>query len=162
MSPPEDDIRAVLDESGPGYNGFTFEIPGGGHQSDVYMVTLDHGGEDYEVVLKFKPDGDIPFDIEPKLHEYVANRTDVPVPRILVFKQEPGVDVRPYFVTERVHGENLSQEFASLSSEDRDRVERVLLDANEEAAEFYEVDVVDGEVDSFANLKALVRATRAE
>jgi ubiquinone/menaquinone biosynthesis C-methylase UbiE len=50
----------------------------------------------------------------------------------------------------------------SLSSEDRDRVERVLLDASEEAAEFYEVDVVDGEVDSFANLKALVRATRAE
>jgi len=122
VSPPEDDIRAVLDESGPDYNGFTFEIPGGGHQSDVYMVTLDHGGEEYEVVLKFKPDGDIPFDIEPKLHEYVANRTDVPVPRILVFKQEPAVDVRPYFVTERVHGENLSQEFASLSSEDRRRI----------------------------------------
>ncbi|MDS0281500.1 phosphotransferase family protein [Haloarcula onubensis] len=122
MSTPEADIRAVLDESGPDYNGFTFETPGGGHQSDVYMVTLDHGGEEYEVVVKFKPDGDIPFDIEPKLHEYVANRTDVPVPRILVFKQEPGVDVRPYFVTERVHGENLSQEFATLSAEDRRRV----------------------------------------
>src|SRR6056297_1237718 len=88
------------------------------------MVTLDHGGEEYEVVVKFKPDGDIPFDIEPKLHEYVANRTDVPVPRILVFKQQPAVDVRPYFVTERVHGENLSQEFATLSPEDRRRVMR--------------------------------------
>lgn len=122
MSTPEDGIRAVLDESGPDYDGFTFETPGGGHQSDVYMVTLDHGGEEYEVVVKFKPDGDIPFDIEPKLHEYVANRTDVPVPRILVFKQQPTVDVRPYFVTERVHGENLSQEFATLSPEDRRRV----------------------------------------
>lgn len=124
MSTPEADIRAVLDESGPDYNGFTFETPGGGHQSDVYMVTLDHGGEKYEVVVKFKPAGDIPFDIEPKLHEYVANRTDVPVPRILVFKQEPTVDVRPYFVTERVHGENLSEEFATLSAEDRRRVMR--------------------------------------
>ncbi|WP_324661789.1 phosphotransferase family protein [Haloarcula sediminis] len=124
MSTPEADIRAVLDESGPDYSGFTFETPGGGHQSDVYMVTLDHGGEQYEVVVKFKPAGDIPFDIEPKLHEYVANRTDVPVPRILVFKQEPAVDVRPYFVTERVHGENLSQEFATLSSGDRQRVMR--------------------------------------
>jgi aminoglycoside phosphotransferase (APT) family kinase protein len=122
VSTPEDGIRAVLDESGPDYDGFTFETPGGGHQSDVYMVTLDHGGEEYEVVVKFKPDGDIPFDIEPKLHEYVANRTDVPVPRILVFKQQPTVDVRPYFVTERVHGENLSQEFATLSPEDRRRV----------------------------------------
>ncbi|PSP64297.1 phosphotransferase [Halobacteriales archaeon QH_8_67_36] len=122
MSTPEEDIRAVLDESGPDYDGFTFETPGGGHRSDVYMVTLDHGGEEYEVVVKFKPTGDIPFDIEPKLHEYVANRTDVPVPRILVFKQQPAVDVRPYFVTERVHGETLSQEFATLSPKDRRRV----------------------------------------
>lgn len=124
MSTPEADIRAVLDESGPDYNGFTFETPGGGHQSDVYMVTLDHGGEEYEVVVKFKPAGDIPFDIEPKLHEYVANRTEVPVPRILVFEQEPTVDVQPYFVTERVHGRNLSQEFATLSPADRRRVMR--------------------------------------
>jgi aminoglycoside phosphotransferase (APT) family kinase protein len=124
VSTPEDEIRAVLDESGPDYNGFTFETPGGGHQSDVYMVTLDHGGEEYEVVVKFKPDGDVPFDVEPKLHEYVANRTDVPVPRILVFKQDPVVDARPYFVTERVHGENLSEQFATLSRETRSRVMR--------------------------------------
>jgi aminoglycoside phosphotransferase (APT) family kinase protein len=119
---PEDEIRAVLDESGPDYNGFSFETPGGGHQSDVYMVTLEHGGEEYEVVVKFKPEGDVPFDVEPKLHEYVANRTQVPVPRILVFKQDPTVDVRPYFVTERVHGENLSEEFAGLSRDTRNRV----------------------------------------
>jgi len=124
VSTPEDDIRAVLDESGPDYNGFTFETPGGGHQSDVYMVTLDHGGEEYEVVVKFKPDGDVPFDVEPKLHGYVANRTDVPVPRILVFKQDPSVDARPYFVTERVHGENLSESFAQLSMENRRRIMR--------------------------------------
>lgn len=124
MSTPEENIRAVLEESGPNYSGFTFETPGGGHQSDVYMVTLDHGGEQYEVVVKFKPDGDVPFDVEPKLHEYVANRTDVPVPRILVFKQQPEVDVRPYFVTERVHGENLSEQFSSLSPEDRCRIMR--------------------------------------
>ena len=124
MSTPESDIRAVLDESGPDYNGFTFETPGGGHQSDVYMVALDHGGEEYEVVVKFKPDGDVPFDVEPKLHEYVANRTEVPVPRILVFKQQPEVDIRSYFVTERVHGENLSEQFASLSRDTRRRVMR--------------------------------------
>jgi len=124
VSTPEDEIRAVLDESGPDYNGFTFETPGGGHQSDVYMVTLDHGGEEYEVVVKFKPAGDVPFDVEPKLHEYVANRTDVPVSRILVFKQDPIADARPYFVTERVHGENLSEQFATLSRENRSRVMR--------------------------------------
>ncbi|MBV0923358.1 phosphotransferase family protein [Halomicroarcula limicola] len=124
MSTPERDIEAVLDESGPDYEGFSFETPAGGHQSDVYMVTLRHGGESYEVVVKFKPAGDAPFAVEPKLHEYVADRTDVPVPRILVFKEDPEMDVRPYFVTERVHGENLAEEFAGLSTEDRRRVMR--------------------------------------
>ncbi|MBX0321498.1 phosphotransferase family protein [Halomicroarcula sp. F13] len=124
MSTPERDIGAVLDESGPDYDGFSFETPGGGHQSDVYLVTLDHGGEQYEVVVKFKPPGDVPFDVEPKLHEYVANRTDVPVPRILVFERDPAVDVPPYFVTERVHGENLAEKFAGLSTDHRQRILR--------------------------------------
>ncbi|WP_254274079.1 phosphotransferase family protein [Haloarcula marina] len=124
MSTPERDIEAVLDESGPDYSGFTYETPGGGHQSDVYMVTMDHRGEEYEVVVKFKPAGNVPFDVEPKLHEYVANRTEVPVPRILVFKEDPGLDVPPYFVTERVHGRNLAEAFAGLSPEMRQRILR--------------------------------------
>ena len=45
MQTPEQDIEAVLKESGPEYEGFQFETPGGGHQSDVYMVTLRHNGE---------------------------------------------------------------------------------------------------------------------
>ncbi|WP_424003802.1 phosphotransferase family protein [Haloarcula salina] len=122
MSTPEQDIEAVLAESGPDYEGFEFEIPGGGHQSDVYMVTLHHAGEAYEVVVKFKPPGDVPFAVEPFLHEYVAERTEVPVPRILVYEEEPDADVPPYFVTERVHGENLAEEFAGLTTEDRRRV----------------------------------------
>ena len=41
----------MLAESGPDYDGFRFETPGGGHQSDVYLVSLRHGGETYEVVV---------------------------------------------------------------------------------------------------------------
>jgi aminoglycoside phosphotransferase (APT) family kinase protein len=119
---PEQDIEAVLQESGPDYEGFQFETPGGGHQSDVYMVTLRHEGEAYEVVVKFKPQGDVPFAVEPCLHDFVATRTDVPVPRILVYEDDPDADVAPYFVTERIHGENLAEEFAGLSTEDRRRV----------------------------------------
>ncbi|WP_324757585.1 phosphotransferase family protein [Haloarcula sp. GH36] len=122
MSTPEADIAAVLRESGPDHDGFTFETPGGGHQSDVYIVTMAHGGEEYEVVVKFKPEGNVPFEVEPRLHEYVADRTDIPVPRILVFKQEPTVDVPPYFVTERVHGHNLATEFGQLTQDERQRV----------------------------------------
>lgn len=124
MSTPERDIEAVLDESGPDYDGFSFETPGGGHQSDVYLVTVTVDGETYEVVVKFQPEADIPFEVEPKLHEYVANRTDVPVPRILVFKRNPEPDIRPYFITERVHGENLAEAFPQLSPEERERVLR--------------------------------------
>jgi len=119
---PEQDIEAVLKESGPDYEGFRFETPGGGHQSDVFMVTLRHAGEEYEVVVKFKPPGDVPFAVEPRLHDFVAGRTDVPVPRILVYEDDPDADVPPYFVTERIHGENLAEEFAGLSTEDRERV----------------------------------------
>ncbi|WP_276271444.1 phosphotransferase family protein [Haloarcula litorea] len=124
MSTPEQDIRAVLDESGPDYEGFSYEVPGGGHQSDVYLVTLQHRGESYEVVVKFKPEEDVPFDVEPKLHEYVAERSEVPVPRILVFKRDPAVDVRPYFVTERVRGDNLAAGFGTLDLETRGRILR--------------------------------------
>jgi aminoglycoside phosphotransferase (APT) family kinase protein len=77
------------------------------------MVTLQYGGEAYEVVVKFES-GDPGFALEPFLHEYVADRTEIPVPRILVFKQEPEFDVEPYFVTERVHGENLVESLGDL------------------------------------------------
>lgn len=50
----------------------------------------------------------------------------------------------------------------SLSEETYDEVERILLNASDEAADFFEVDVVDGEVRSFANLKTLIRASRSE
>lgn len=122
MQTPEQDIEAVLEESGPDVESFRFETPGGGHQSDVYMVTLRHGGEEYEVVVKFKPTGDVPFAVEPCLHDFVASRTDVPVPRILVYEDDPVADLPPYFVTKRVHGENLAEEFPSLSTEERRRV----------------------------------------
>ncbi|WP_336338086.1 phosphotransferase family protein [Haloarcula brevis] len=122
MQTPERDIETVLAESGPDYDGFRFETPGQGHQSDVYLVTLRHDGETYEVVVKFKPPGDVPFAVEPRLHEFVASRTDVPVPRILVHEDDPAADVPPYFVTERIHGENLAAEFAGLSAADRRRV----------------------------------------
>jgi ubiquinone/menaquinone biosynthesis C-methylase UbiE len=50
----------------------------------------------------------------------------------------------------------------SLSEETYREVEDVLLNASAEASAFFEVDVVDGSVESFANLKTLIRATRAE
>jgi aminoglycoside phosphotransferase (APT) family kinase protein len=113
---PERDIEAVLDESGPDYDDFSFERPSAGHQGEVFLVTLEYGGEEYEVVVKFQS-GDPEFALEPFLHEYVADRTDVPVPRILVFQEGPDFDVDPYFVTERVHGENLVESLGELSDE---------------------------------------------
>jgi len=124
VSTPVTDIEAVLEESGPDYTDFSFEIPGGGHQSDVFMVTLEHAGQDYEVVVKFEPDDMESFAVEPKLHDYVAQRTDIPVPDILVFKDEPEVDVGPYFVTARLEGDNLAEQYAGLSAADRERVVR--------------------------------------
>lgn len=121
MSSPERDIEAVLDESGPDYDSFSYERPTAGHQGEVFMVTLTVGGENYEVVIKFQA-GDPDFALEPYLHEYVADRTEVPVPRILVFEQNPDLDIDPYFVTERIRGDNLAESMGQLDSETRERV----------------------------------------
>jgi aminoglycoside phosphotransferase (APT) family kinase protein len=123
VSSPARDIEAVLDESGPDYDDFSYERPTAGHQGEVFLVTLVYGGEEYEVVVKFHPGGDEEdFALEPKLHEYVADRVDIPVPRILVFNKHPDMDVPPYFVTERVHGENLAESLAQLDEDLRERV----------------------------------------
>ena len=116
MSTPEQDIEAVLEESGPDFNSFGYERPTAGHQGEVFLVSLSYGGEEYEVVIKFQA-GDPNFSLEPFLHDYVADRTDVPVPRILVFQQNPGLDVEPYFVTERVRGDNLAEGMANIGQE---------------------------------------------
>jgi len=121
VSTPERDIRAVLDESGPDYDRFTFERPTAGHQGEVFLVTLEYAGEEYEVVVKFQS-GDPAFALEPFLHEYVANRTAIPVPRILVFRANPELDVDPYFVTERVSGENLVESMGDLEQSQREEV----------------------------------------
>lgn len=122
MSRPDTDIEAVLRESGPDYDTFSYERPTAGHQGEVFLVTLVYEGAEYEVVVKFDT-GQGGFDIEPFLHEYVADRTAVPVPRILVHREEPDLDVAPYFVTERVSGRNLAE---SLSDLDHDRRAQVV------------------------------------
>ncbi len=139
MPTPERDIVAVLEESGPDYDDFSYERPTAGHQGEVFLVTLIHNGEEYEVVVKFQTDGDdAAFAIEPYLHEYVADRTDVPVPRILVYNADPDLDVPPYFVTKRVEGQNLAESLAALDSDVRARVVeqagRVLGDMHAEIA----------------------------
>jgi len=116
------DIRAVLEESGPDYEEFRFEPAAGGTRADVFLVTLVVEGTEYEVVVKFKPEGDDRFAVEPRLHEYVADRTDIPIPRILVFEQEPEADVPPYFVTERVRGKNLADRYGEMGEDDWNRV----------------------------------------
>jgi aminoglycoside phosphotransferase (APT) family kinase protein len=88
----------------------------------VFLVTLAYAGEEYEVVVKFQPGADPQFALEPKLHEFVADRTSVPVPRILVFRDDPALDVAPYFVTERVEGRNLAESLSELDREVRERV----------------------------------------
>jgi aminoglycoside phosphotransferase (APT) family kinase protein len=122
VSSPARDIEAVLDESGPDYDEFSYERPTAGHQGEVFLVTLGYRGEEYEVVVKFQPGGEDDFALEPKLHEYVADRIDIPVPRILVFKDDPDMDVAPYFVTERVEGDNLAESLAQLDDDLRGRV----------------------------------------
>ncbi len=122
MTGPGRDIEAVLDESGPDYDTFSYEQPTAGHQGDVFLVTLEYRGEEYEVYVKFQSGEESEFALEPFLHEYVADRTDVPVPRILVFKSQPDLDVSPYFVTERVEGNNLAEGIGTLDQETRERV----------------------------------------
>ncbi|MHB9286349.1 phosphotransferase family protein [Halobacteriales archaeon Cl-PHB] len=122
MSTPGRDIEAVLDESGPAYEDFSFERPTAGHQGEVFLVTLVHAGEEYEVVVKFQPAPGDGFAIEPFLHEYVADRTEIPVPHILIYKETPDLDVPPYFVTERVEGQNLAESLGELDEDVRARV----------------------------------------
>lgn len=121
MSTPERDIEAVLDESGPDYDSFSYERPTAGHQGEVFFVTLHVNGEEYEVVVKFEA-GDRNFALEPFLHDFVADRTDVPVPRILVFNESPDLDIDPYFVTERIRGDNLAEALGSLNKTTRENV----------------------------------------
>lgn len=122
VSSPATDLEAVLDESGPDYADFSFERPGGGHQSDVFLVTLDVAGEQYEVVVKFEPADVASFAVEPKIHDFVGQRTDVPIPEILVFEDEPVDDVPPYFITARLEGDDLAEQFGELSMDVRQRV----------------------------------------
>jgi len=121
VSSPQRDIAAVLDESGPDYDSFAFERPTAGHQGEVFFVTLSYEGEEIEVVVKFEA-GDPEFALEPYLHDYVADRTELPVPKILVFKDAPGFDVDPYFVTQRIEGENLAASIGELDQETREHV----------------------------------------
>ncbi|WP_136689077.1 phosphotransferase family protein [Halorhabdus amylolytica] len=122
MSTPADAVRAVLEESGPDYESFSYQELSGGTRADVYFVTLEYEGTVYEVVVKFAPESIERFAVEPFLHEFVAERTDLPVPGILVFEQEPERDIPAYFVTERVQGTNLGESFAALSIEERRHV----------------------------------------
>jgi len=121
VSSPERDIEAVLDESGPDYDSFSYKRPTAGHQGEVFMLTLQVGSETYEVVIKFQA-GDPDFALEPFLHNYVADRTDVPVPRILIFEQSPSLDIDPYFVTERIRGNNLAESMGQIDESTRERV----------------------------------------
>jgi Ser/Thr protein kinase RdoA (MazF antagonist) len=121
VSSPQRDIAAVLDESGPDYDSFSYERPTAGHQGEVFFVTLEYEGEEIEVVIKFQA-GDPEFALEPYLHDYVADRTELPVPKILVFKDAPGFEVEPYFVTQRIEGENLAASIGELDEETREQV----------------------------------------
>jgi aminoglycoside phosphotransferase (APT) family kinase protein len=112
----------VLEESGPDYEDFSYEQPTGGSRADVYLVTLNYRGEAYEVVVKFEPQDGGDFALEPYLHDYVASRTTVPVPRILVFKEEPEQNIPPYFVTERMEGDSLSDQFDGLPNDLQRRI----------------------------------------
>ncbi|WP_135663879.1 phosphotransferase family protein [Halorhabdus rudnickae] len=122
MSTSADAVRAVLEESGPDYESFSYQELTGGTRSDVYFVTLEYEGRDYEVVVKFAPETGDTFAVEPFLHEFVAERTDVPLPGILVFEADPDRDIPPYFVTERIQGANLDESFEMLSIEERGHI----------------------------------------
>jgi len=102
------------------------------------MVTLEYAGEKYEVVVKFEPPEMASFAVEPKIHDFVAERSDVPVPEILVFEQDPVNDVPPYFITARLEGQNLAEGFGDLSMDVRQRavaqVGRMLGDLHSEIA----------------------------
>ncbi len=124
MSLAAPDVEAVLEKSGPDFDDFECERPTAGHQGEVFLVTLTYEHEEYEVVVKFQTGGDPQFALEPRLHEFVADRTDIPVPRILVFNDEPDIDVPPYFVTERVRGDNLAESLTELEPVVRERIVR--------------------------------------
>lgn len=124
MSSAAEIIEAILAESGPDYESFSFEETPGDTRTDSHFVTVEYRGESYEVVVKLAPEVDSTFAVEPFLHEYVAERTDVPLPGILVFKEDPEQDVPPYFITERIHGDNLDEHFEGLSLEERGQLMR--------------------------------------
>ena len=122
VSRATDAVQAVLEESGPDYETFSYQELTGGTRADVYFVTLEYEGNAYEVVVKFSPESVSTFAVEPFLHAFIAERTDLPLPGILVFEEDPDQDVPPYFVTERIAGVNLDESFEQLSLDHREHL----------------------------------------
>ncbi|AWB27954.1 phosphotransferase family protein [Halococcoides cellulosivorans] len=122
MSSPADAIEAVLDESGPDYDEYSFERSSSGTRADVFFVTVVVDGSEYEVVVKFEPDDDRHFDLEPYIQEYVGERTDIPVPGILVFRDDPEQAVDPYFITARIQGDSLTDRLDRIDPDAQNRV----------------------------------------
>lgn len=105
----------------------------------VYLVTLRDGGERRELVLKV---GDHHFAegcrAETYMLERVAERTDVPVPAV-VGNGELGTD--PYFLAERVPGENVEADPEALAPE---TFERVCVEAGRNLGELHAAFPADG------------------
>ncbi|MFW6436115.1 MAG: phosphotransferase family protein [Halococcoides sp.] len=117
-----DAIEAVLEESGPDYDEYSFERSSSGTRADVFFVTVVVDGAEYEVVVKFEPEDDPNFDLEPYIQEYVGERTDIPVPGILVFREDPDQAVDPYFITARIEGDSLTDRLDRIDADAQDRV----------------------------------------
>lgn len=121
-SSPAEMIQTVMEVSGPDFMSYSFEEVPGDTRTPVYFVTAEYEGESYELVIKFEPESDATFAVGPVLHDFLAERTDIPVPAILTFEPDPDEDVPAYFITERVRGENLDELFHTLSLEQREHI----------------------------------------
>ena len=109
----------------------------------VFVLTVATPEGRREVVLKAFSGEAVPPTVarsEPRVLELLAAETEIPVPEVVGFVDAHPDLPAPFFVAERLPGENGSGRFEDLSA---DALERVLTEAGEYLAELHEVRTFD-------------------
>lgn len=106
--------------------------------ASVFFLRVETPAGDREVVLKVFSGTVSPRTArsEPRLLGLVDDETTIPVPEVVGFADEHPDLPAPFFLAERLHGENGSGRFGELSTE---ALERVLSEAGAHLAELHEL-----------------------
>jgi fructosamine-3-kinase len=110
-------VAAAVADALPGVTVAAVETPATGNTKRTAFVSLADGRE---FVVQSRPTGE-GLATEARLAREVADRTGVPVPRVVAAGTADGVE---YVIAERAPGEDLHARFVDLAPGDRERVVR--------------------------------------